>query len=77
MRHLVLAAALLAATGFALTPAKAEFNGPIHVNNQCVQHAGNNHEGLFYYWGACPKQAAAPVEPTTTRVVRHARRHHG
>ena len=77
MRHLTLAAALLIASGFALTSAQAQVNnsqdrmGPKELNGQCKQFISNTHDQTYYIWGACPKQAAAPV------VHHTARRHHG
>jgi len=69
MRHISLAAALaLSVSLIALAPAKAELNGP-KQNEQglCKQRASNDHNGNFFYWGACPKPAAATVAPTSRR----------
>ncbi len=65
MRHISLATALaLTVAMFALTPAKAELNGPKqNEQGMCKQRAANDHNGNFFYWAACPKPAAASAAP--------------
>jgi hypothetical protein len=64
MRHLSLAIGLaLAIATSALAPAMADdIGGPMkNAQGQCKARSPNSHNGAFYYWGACPKPAAATV----------------
>ena len=70
MRHMGLAVALIVAAMFAMGPAQAgDRMSPLAASAQC-KHYGSSDAGTFYFWGECPKAAAAPV-------ARQARRHHG
>lgn len=71
MRHISLSVAFVAAIALAgLTPAKAELNGPVQMQGQCKQRVSNNHNGIFFYWAACPK-------PASTTITVHRSHHRG
>jgi hypothetical protein len=65
MRQFMMTATALAAFGAMLAAAQAEIlhGGPMRNGNQCFKYsAGNDKDGRFGTWGACPQ--AASVRPS-------------
>ena len=71
MRQIALATglALALAAMFALSPAKAEFNGALQDGQgHCKQFNSYNPNRMFYYWGPCPSHEAGRGRPT--RIIK-------
>jgi hypothetical protein len=64
IRHFMMTVTALAAFGAMVASAQAEIlhGGPVKNGNQCFKYsAGNDKDGRFGTWGACPQ--AASVRP--------------
>lgn len=66
MRHVLIAAAALAAVGFAATtPASAqsampyEAGGPVRVGNMCIVNTAPDYNDSYGYYAPCGQQAQA------------------
>jgi hypothetical protein len=65
MRQFMMTVTALAALGAMVATAQAEIlhGGPMKNGNQCFKYsAGNDKDGRFGTWGACPQEAS--VRPT-------------
>ncbi len=70
----IFAAATVFAALAVSAPAQAEMLGgaPLQKGNQCFTYSkGNDKDGRFGIWGACPQTASATVAPATQQVRRH------
>jgi hypothetical protein len=66
MRQFMMTMTAVAAFGAMVASAQAEIlhGGPVKNGNQCFKYsAGNDKDGRFGTWGACPQ--AASVRPST------------
>ena len=74
MRHFLITAAAMTAFAalLASVPARADVNyGPKQNGNQCWKSApGNDREGRFGFWSACPQTASVAVPRTHRRHPR-------
>ena len=71
------AAATVFAAILASVPAQAEQlgGGPNKAGNQCFKFStGQERDGRFGTWGACPKAASTAIAPRNTRRGRSASR---
>jgi hypothetical protein len=74
MRHFTISAVALAAFGVMLTAAQAEMLGgaPNQKGSQCFTYSkGNDKDGRFGSWGACPQAASTAIAPATRQVRRN------
>lgn len=81
MRQFMMTVTALTAFAAMVATAQAEIlgGGPKQVGNQCFQYSkGNEKDGRFGSWGACPQAASASAStaaaPRTTRRSRAASR---
>jgi hypothetical protein len=79
MRGFTVSVVALAAFGVMLTAAQAEMGGgaPQQKGSQCFTYSkGNDKDGRFGVWGACPQTASAAAAPATRqfRRTRHSSR---
>ena len=61
MRGFMMTVTTLAAFGAMVATAQAEINhgAPVQNGNQCFKYSsGNDKDGRFGYWGACPQAAS-------------------
>jgi hypothetical protein len=71
MHQLMISVTALVAFGAMAATAQAEIlhGGPVKNGNQCFRYsAGNDKDGRFGTWGACP-QAASVAPPAATRLL--------
>jgi hypothetical protein len=79
MRQFTISAAALTvfAALLASAPAQAEMSGggPTQKAGQCFKYSsGNDKDGRFGLWTACPQTASTAVAPKQPRARRHATR---
>ena len=76
MRQFTISAAALTVFAAMVVTAQAETNGggPKQVGSQCFKYSvGNDRDGRFGSWGACPQPASAAAITQQNRRARSSR----